>query len=306
MPPTIRRLSLATLALLVAVLAGACASGSTRGSAALEVVATTTVFADLVAQVGGDRVAVTSLVPKGGEVHTFDPTPSDIRRVVEADLIVRNGLGLDDWLAGLVSDAGASAPVVVLGEDLPGVDYLGGDPSHGEAVNPHLWLDVAYAELYVNRIADALVAADPDGAEGYRERAAAYLDQLATLDQYIRTSLAAIPENQRRVISFHDAFPYFARAYGLTIDGTVVEAPGQDPSAGQIRDLIAAIHSDGVRAILTEVQFNPELANAIAAETDAVVVSDLYTDTLGDSPLDTYVAVMRSNADTLVAALAGG
>jgi ABC-type Zn uptake system ZnuABC Zn-binding protein ZnuA len=239
-------------------------------------------------------------------VHTFDPTPSDIRRVVEADLIVRNGLDLDDWLAGLVTDAGAKAPVLVLGEDLPGAEYLGGDPEHGEAVNPHLWLDVAYAKAYVARIAEALSAADPDGAAGYAERAQAYGAQLDELDAEIRDRLGAIPEADRLVISFHDAFPYFARAYGLTIDGTIVEAPGQDPSAGQVEDLVRAIRDGGARAILAEVQFNDELAQAIASETGARVVSDLYTDTLGDAPLDTYVAIMRSNTDRLVEALEGG
>ncbi len=296
------------MAVLLAALVGACGGSAptpAAGGAPVKVVATTTVFADLVAQVGGDRVEVSSLVPKGGEVHTFDPTPSDIRRVVEADLIVRNGLGLDDWLAALVADAGATAPVVVLGEDLDGVDYLGGDPDHGEEVNPHLWLDVAYAKAYVGRIAAALSAADPDAAAGYQERAAAYGAELATLDTEIRERLGAIPEADRLVISFHDAFPYFARAYGLVIDGTIVEAPGQDPSAGQIADLVAAIDDKGISAILAEVQFNDELAQAIAAETDAVVVSDLYTDTLGDAPLDTYGAIMRSNVDRIVEALSG-
>jgi ABC-type Zn uptake system ZnuABC Zn-binding protein ZnuA len=264
---------LAVVAMALAACGGALPSASDGTN--LKVVATTTVFADLVAQVGGDRVEVASLVPKGGEVHTFDPTPSDIRRVVDADLIVRNGLGLDDWLAALVSDSGSLAPVVVLGE------------------------------AYVGRIAEALSAADPDGAAGYAERAMAYGARLDELDSEIRVRLGAIPEADRVVISFHDAFPYFAAAYGLVIDGTIVEAPGQDPSAGGVDALVRAIRERGVRAILTEVQFNDELAQAIATETGARVVGDLYTDTLGDAPLDTYIAIMRSNTDRLVEALTG-
>jgi ABC-type Zn uptake system ZnuABC Zn-binding protein ZnuA len=296
---------LVVLALAVGACGGGPAGSPPADDARLNVVATTTVFADLVAQVGGDRVEVTSLVPKGGEVHTFDPTPSDIRHVVEADLIVRNGLGLDDWLAGLVHDAGTQAPVVVLGEDLPGVEYLGGDPDHGEGVNPHLWLDVANARAYASRIASALTAADPAGAAAYAERAKRFDAELAALDTDIRDSLGAVPEEARTVISFHDAFPYFARAYGLTIDGTIVEAPGQDPSASQVEALVQGIREHGVRAILAEVQFSDKLAQAIAAETDAVVVSDLYTDTLGEAPLDSYVAIMRWNTDRLVEALSG-
>ncbi len=105
------------------------------------------------------------------------------------------------------------------------------------------------------------------------------------------------------MISFHDAFPYFAAAYGLTMDGTIVDAPGQDPSAAQVSALVDTVNREGVRAIFAEAQFNDDLAQAIAGETDAVVVTDLYTDTLGDAPLDTYVAVMRSNVDRVVAAL---
>jgi ABC-type Zn uptake system ZnuABC Zn-binding protein ZnuA len=191
----------------------------------------------------------------------------------------------------------------VLGTDLPGAAYIGGDAAQGEAVNPHLWLDVAYAREYVDRIAEALSEADPAGATGYHERAAAYGRELEALDAETRERIAAIPEADRLVISFHDAFPYFARAYGLTIDGTIVESPGQDPSAGQIADLVATIKAKGVRAILTEVQFNDKLAQAIASETDAVVVTDLYTDTLGDAPLDSYTAVVRSNVTRLVEAL---
>ena len=298
------RVTLASTALAaIVVLLAACGGGASRDGR-VRVVATTTVLADLVRQVGGDRVDVVSLVPKGGEVHTFDPTPSDVRQLVEADLVVRNGLGLDDWLAGLAKDAGTKAPIVALGEDLPGVAYLGGDPAQGAQVNPHLWLDVSYARRYADRIAEHLIAADPAHEADYRAGAARYGAELDALDAETRTRMAAIPERNRTVISFHDAFPYFAAAYGLTIDGTIVESPGQDPSASQVASLVRTIRTKDVRAIFTEVQFSDKLAQAIAGETDAVVVSNLYTDSLGDAPLDSYVAVMRANVDRVVEALA--
>jgi ABC-type Zn uptake system ZnuABC Zn-binding protein ZnuA len=299
----VRALARAAVAGLVAVTLIAACGGAGKADDRLHVVATTTVFADMVSRVGGSHVQVESLVPKGGEVHTFDPKPSDVRRVVEADLVLRNGLGLDDWLAALARDAGTNAPIVALGENLPGVTYLGGNPAGGGAVNPHLWLDIGYARKYVDRIADALGTADPAHAADYRSGAEAYGAELDALDAETRARLAAIPEADRAVISFHDAFPYFAAAYGLTIRGNIVEAPGQDPSAAQVERLVGTIKSEGVRAIFTEAQFNPALARAIAAETDAAVVSDLYTDTLGEAPLDTYVAVMRSNVDKVVRAL---
>lgn len=278
---------------------------------ALRVVATTTVLADLVVQVGGSKVAVTSIVPKGGEVHTFDPSPSDVVRVGEADLVVLNGLGLDEWLGQVVIDAGSSAPVVELAEDLPGVDYLEGgehdeetDGAHaGEAVNPHLWLNVAYARRYVERIAEALAAADPADAAAYAEGAAAYDARLAMLDDEIRAKLALIPEGNRRLVSFHEAFPYFAAAYGLEIVGVIVDAPGQDPSAGEIAALVTSIRESGARAVFTEAQFSPDLARTVAAEAGVAVVRDLYNDSLGDQPIDTYEAMMRWNAERTLEAL---
>ncbi len=270
---------------------------------AIPVVATTTVFADLVAQVGGPRVRVSSLVPKGGEVHTFDPTPSDVKHVTEARLIVRNGLGLDDWLGNLVQDAGTAAPVIALGENLDGVSYL---TDAGGTVNPHLWMDVANASQYVDRIAQALASVDPADAGTFTERAKTYQATLAGLDAQIRERIGSIPVPNRVVVSFHDAFPYFAAAYGLTIVGNIVDAPGQDPSAGQIAALVQAIRSSGAKAIFAEAQFNDALAQTIAGETGVTVVSDLYDDTLGDPPADTYVGMMTWNTDRVVAAIGGG
>lgn len=303
-------MSRALVLVLVALLVAACGGGSDASPApagTVRVVATTTVFADLVAQVGGDRVQVDSLVPKGGEVHTFDPKPSDVRRIADADLVVLNGLGLDDWLRSLVDDAGTKAPVIALGEQLDGVTYLQGEAEDGggEAVNPHVWMNVAYGSLYAARIADALAAADPDGAATYRANLAAYQARLAELDAYARAQLGAIPAADRTVVSFHDAFPYFAAAYGLTIDGSIVSAPGQDPSAGEVAKLVAAIRSGGVRAIFAEAQFSDDLVRTIADETGAAVVSSLYTDTLGDAPVDTYEGMMRWNVDEVVKALRG-
>ncbi len=304
-----RRAPLVAALVLAALVATACGGAASTpapsgGGEALRVVTTTTILADLVRQVGGDRVTVESLVPKGGEVHTFDPTPSDVRNVAEADLVFVNGLDLDDWLAELVSNAGTDAPVVRLAEDLDGVTYLTGTEGD-EAVNPHLWLNVAYAAKYAERIRDALVGADPDRAADYRAGAAAYAKVLADLDAKARTTLGAIPAANRTVISFHDAFPYFAAAYGLTVDGTIVDAPGQDPSAAQVADLVKVIKEKGIKAIFAEAQFSEDLVRTIADETGATVVSDLYTDSVGDVPQDTYAAMMSWNIEQVARALSG-
>jgi len=277
-------------------------SGPTSAPDAIHVVATTSVLADLVRQVGGPHVDATSLVPPGGEVHTFDPTPADIARVADADLVVTNGLGLDEWVQNLARDSGSQAPIVALGEDLDGVTYLEGDGAAG-TVNPHVWMDVGNAIQYTKRIGEQLAAVDAAHASAYQAGAASYDEQLTKLDDWARDQIATVPTERRKVVSFHDAFPYFAKAYGLEIVGTVIDAPGQDPSAGEIADLIDAIRASGATALFGEAQFNPQLAKTIAEEADIAVVTDLYTDSLGGPPADTYEGMIRWDVDRVVDAL---
>jgi ABC-type Zn uptake system ZnuABC Zn-binding protein ZnuA len=267
-------------------------------------VTTTTVFGDLVARIGGNRVNAHSLVPRGADVHTFDPAPADAQAISNARLIVMNGLGLDDWLIGVVRDAGASnTPLLELGEALPDADLIAADASEGGGSNPHLWMDVRYARGYVALIAAQLSQVDPAGKPEYDANLATFDAQLAELDASIRGQFASLPSESRRVVSFHDAFPYFARAYGLDIVGVVVPAPGQDPSAGEIAALIQAIRGSHVKAVLSEAQFDDRLVRTIADETGARVVSDLYDDSLGDPPYDSYLEMMKWDADQLIQAL---
>ena len=302
---------IAAAALLVTAIMAGCGGATTPdpGSGVVRVVATTTVFADLVRQVGGSRVEVASLVPAGAEVHTFDPTPSDARRLAEAKLIVMNGLGLDDWAETVATGTDATAPIVHLAEDLEGVAYIESGEGHADEsgehgrIDPHLWLDASLAARYVDRIAEALAEVDPEGASAYVDGAGAYRERLEQLDAEVREQLAGIPEERRRVVSFHDAFAYYARAYGLEVVGTIVDAPGQDPSAGEIGDLVRAIREAGVAAILTEVQFSPDLAETVAAETGVAIVADLYTGSLGEPPVDTYEAMLRWDTERIAEAI---
>jgi manganese/iron transport system substrate-binding protein len=278
-------------------------SGPTSAPDALKVVATTTVLADMVKQVGGANVDVTSIVPKGGVVETFDPSPQDVARISEADLIVMNGLGLDAWLEPAIQAAAEDVPVARLGEDLPGVDYVAGEGN--EASNPHLWLDVRYASEYAERIRDALIAASPAKAPAFQSGGDAYVRRLDDLDASVRAMIATIPPENRKLVSFHEAFPYFARAYGLEIVGSVIQVPGQDPSAGEVAALVDAIRQSGAKAVFTEAGFNPSLAQAIADEAGVRVESDLYNDSLGDPPVDTYEGLIRWDAERIVEALGG-
>lgn len=322
--------SAAALASVLALVLAACTGGlgssgqpaddqpTSPGPDAFRVVATTTVLADLVLQLGGEHVSVHSLVPKGGEVHTFDPTPSDATTVADAELLVMNGLGLDEWLGDMAADAGADdVPVVELAENLEGVTYLegyepegegdehaDGDEQHeGEAFNPHLWLNVEHGILYVERLTDALADADTDSADAYRARSAEYISELEDLHAWASEQMADIPDENRRVVSFHEAFPYFADAYDLEIIGTVVDAPGQDPSAGEVTALIDAIRDEDAAAIFTEAQFPTTAADRISEETGVAIVGTLYNDSLGDAPVDTYLGMMRWNVEQVVEAL---
>jgi ABC-type Zn uptake system ZnuABC Zn-binding protein ZnuA len=284
---------------LAACSAGGAASVSPDGRVA--VVTTTTVFADLVRSIGGDRVVVDSLVPRGGDVHTFDPRPSDARRIDDAHLVVANGLGLDDWLAKLAKDTGTEARIVQLADSVPSNRYIVEDG----IPNPHLWLDPDAASAYGRAVAAALTEVDPDHAATYEANRTAFDGKLHDLKVWGTSLVAALPQDRRTLISFHDALPYFARAFGLTIAGVIVKAPGQDPSASDIGALVDAIRASRARVVVSEAQFSDKLARTVAAETGATIVTDIYDDTLGDPPVDTYIGLVRYDLDRLVAALNG-
>ena len=290
-------------AVLLAGCQGASPSSDASGSGGrIRVVTTTTVFADIVRNVGGDLVDVTSLVPKNGDVHTFEPRPADVRSVAQAQLLVMNGLGLDDWLAKTITNASSSGtPLVKLAVGLPGVTLLPGEDPGTE--NPHLFMDPTYVELYVDRIAAGLKQVVPADASRIEAQAAAYKSRLAALDTWVRDQVSTIPLQNRKLVTFHDAFPYYAREYGITIVGVAVAAPGQDPSAGYAAALIDAIRKAGVKAIFSESQFPAKLVDQLAAETGTKVVANLYDDALGDPPVTSYEAVIRWDTQQLVAAL---
>ena len=298
--------SLRATILVLGVLLAACngsqpSASPAGGDGTVSVVTTTTVFADLVRNVGGSYVTVTSLVPNGGDVHTYEPKPNDVRTIAGAQLLVMNGLGLDDWLLQTIGSASASgAPLVRLGVDLPGVQLLPGDTP--DTQNPHLWMDAQYAELYVTKIEQALGQVDPAHSAEYTRQADDYRSQLDALDSQIQTAIGSVPEENRRVVTYHDAFPYYARAYGLTLIGVAVEAPGQEPSAQYAVQLVQAIRANNVKAIFSENQFPTQLVDTLAQETGTKVVSDLYDDALSQD-VPSYVALMRWDTDQIVAAL---
>ena len=286
----------------VSLLLGACSSAgnaSPPGAAELKVVATTTVFADIVRNVGGDRVSVDSIIPAGAGPEDYEPKPDDAKKLANADLIVSNGVGLDDFLDGLIEAAGeGSAARLVLGD---GIEPILVD---GEA-NPHFWLDPSLvAEHYIPAIAAKLTELDPAGKSTYAANSAAYAGQVRQLDQANMTALDKIPVANRKLVTFHDAFPYFARHYGFEVIGVILQNVGQEPSAAELAALVDKVKAAHVNAVFSEVQFSPDLARTLADEAGVTqVVTTLYNDTLGPPPVDTYLKIMEWNVNEIVKAL---
>jgi len=309
------RLGLTTLLLALMLLAGCAAPGrgaapaapaapgATAASAApVRLVASTTLLADLAAHVAGARAQVSSLAPAGADVEDYQTRPDDAQRVAAADVLVVNGLGLDRWAERLIQSAARPSAVRVTLSD--GLDVIRGAGA-GDTANPHLWLDVRLAKRYTETLRDALIRADPAGADTYRANQAAYSRQLDDLDAWVRAQVATLPPERRKLVTFHDAFPYFARAYGFEVIGFVAPDPAHEPSARELADLVARVKATKAPAVFGEAQFSPKLVEALGRETGVKVVTDLYNDSLGPPPADSYAGLMRYDVGRIVEALKG-
>lgn len=314
-----RRLLLAALALpvlacgapssvapTVAARATSADSASSAAAGGLRVAAANTVLVDLVRQVGGARLAsVTSMVPSGVEVEDYNPSPEDLGTLAAADLVVYNGLALDRWVPQLVAAAKPGVPTLVLSDGLP---VLGKGASRDEDFaangNPHFWLDVHFAKRYAERIRDRLALLDPPGAAIYQANTAAYLQQLDQLDAELHQQVETIPSANRKLVTTHEAYPYLAAHYGFALVGVITPAPGQEPSAGELAALVEKVKAARVPTVFSEAQFSPRLAETLAREAGVQrVVTDLYNDSLGDPPADSYLGMMRTNFRKIAEAL---
>jgi ABC-type Zn uptake system ZnuABC Zn-binding protein ZnuA len=242
--------------------------------------------------------------------HEYEPRPADVEAVATAKVVLENGDKLDAWMGTVISNAGGSAAVVDLGAKVP--VRLAGETGGPQAsrYDPHWWHDPRNAEVAVRAIRDALIAADPAAAAAYRANAAAYLRRLRALDAGIRTCLASVPAAQRKLVSNHDAFGYFAHRYGITIVGAVIpsQTTQAQASAADIARLVKLVRREHVRAVFPESSLSPKLAEQIARETGARADSTLYGDTLGASrsPGATYISMEQANADAMTRGFTGG
>jgi len=264
----------------------------------LSVVASFSILGDLVKNVGGDKVDVATLVGANGDVHVYAPAPSDAKKNADAKILVVNGLGLEGWLPRLVQSAGSKATIVTASD---GVAPL----SLGSAADPHAWQSVPNVKIYVANICDALIAADPADEAVFRANATRYLGELDALDAEVRAAIAKIPLARRKVITTHNAFGYFAAAYGIAFLAPVGVSTETEPSARDIALLIRQIKADKIPAVFLENLSDDRLIGRIAAETGAKAGGTLYSDSLTDEKglAPTYIDLVRHNIKALTSAL---
>ncbi len=263
-----------------------------EAAAPLGIVASFSIIADLATRIGGPRVRVTPLVGPGQDAHGFEPRPSDARALAAADLVILNGRGLDAWAARLVPVKTRKVTVS------NGITPLGDDP--------HAWQDPSNTKFYITNISDALTTADPAGADTYRANATLYLADLEKLDRHIRETYAPIPRARRKIVTSHDAFAYYGRAYGIDFLAPQGIAADSEPSAKQLATLIAQIRRDHITALFIENIGRNALLQTISRETGVRIGGQLFSDALTtkDGPAPTYLAMMRYNTATIAEALA--
>jgi len=271
--------------------------------APVKVVTSISPIADMIKNVGGDRVDVTALVPPGGEPEDYDPTPADATTLSKAQVFFANGLGLETYLRDLAESAGnPRLEVVTLSDGLPTLRSFGQGADAGG--NPHLWLDPQQAISYVDVINHTLDRIDPANAASYDANASSYKAQIQELDAAIQQQVSTLQPEQRVLVSVHDAYPYFAKRYGFTYLAIISANPNSDPSAAEYAQLVKTVRDMKVKAVFGETGFSDQFIAALAHDTGASYVGGLYTDTVStDPPTNTYLGAMKHNADTIVNAL---
>lgn len=301
----------ASRSILALVLATALSALAAPAAAQIKVVASFSILADMAARVGGDRVVIATLVGADTDGHSYEPKPADLRIIASADLVVANGLGFEPWLDRLIRASGYAGTVVAASEGAK-LRRLGNAADRGARrdaqtlPDPHAWQDLANARIYVGNIAAALTRADPAGAGDYAAAAAAYRAEITDLDAWARREIAAVPPNKRNVISSHDAFGYFAEAYGVNFLSPAGLSTAREPSAREVANLIRQIRRDGVRALFVENIADGGLTARVIAEAGGTIGGALYADALSgpNGPAPTFLGMVRHNTTALVRAMA--
>ena len=295
-----KRTAFISIWLSIVLLTGMLASCS--GTAAPDILTTTTILADITRNIAGDRLTVGSLLPAGTDPHSYQPTPQDTAKISRSKVLVVNGVGYESFLQNMLVNADGQRTLIEASASL----RLRTDPGDGQNTDPHLWLDPNNVIVYVENIRDGLVKFDPDGAKVYQANADAYIKQLEDLDAWINGQLAQLPPARRLLVTNHEALGYFAERYDFTIVGTVIKSFSSDasPSAQQMAALVDQVRLYKAPAIFVDASDNPAIAQQIAQETGVKVISDLHLESLTNgTPAPTYIDMMKDNVTKIIEAL---
>jgi ABC-type Zn uptake system ZnuABC Zn-binding protein ZnuA len=261
----------------------------------LTVMAVESFLADIAQQVAGERLEVETLVPPGVDPHTFQPTPQDVAKITNSQVLIVNGAGLEEWLGEVLENAGGERLVIEASQGLSSPPSRPGDP--------HFWLDPNYGVHYTEKIRDGFIEVDPDGNVVYAQNAAQYIGKLGELDAWIVDQVSQIPAEQRLLVTNHESFGYFADRYQFKVLGTILPSfsTGSSPSAQQLVQLIEAIRVTKTPAIFLESGTNPELAEQVAREAGVEVIENLLTHST--STPGGYLEMLEYNTSAIVEAL---
>jgi zinc/manganese transport system substrate-binding protein len=281
-------------------------SGGANAADKVKAVASFSLLGDMVRQVGGDRVEVITLVGPDGDAHVYEPTPADAKNLAASQILFTNGLGFEGWMDRLQKSSGFKGKAVVASTGVKPRTMLEEEGGKSEKItDPHAWQSLANGRLYVANIRDGLIAIDPDGKSTYEANANTYLDAIAKEETDVKTALATLPKDRRKIITSHDAFGYFGAAYGLEIIAPEGVSTESEASAQDVAKIIRQIKQEKIPAVFMENITDHRLLDQIAAETGAKIGGELYTDALSppDGPSPTYLDIFRHNIGTLTAAL---
>lgn len=265
----------------------------------LHVVASFSIIGDFVREVAGDNVELKTLVVPDGDVHEYEPTPADAKTLARADIVFVNGLGLEGWMDRLIQSSGFKGKLVVVSHGLATPLRIGGHD------DPHAWQDPNNAILYVENIRDALIVADAENAERYKSAATVYTGKLTTLDNWAAAQIKKVPENNRKVISQHDAFEYFALRYGVQFIAPQGMSTDSQPSAADMAKIVDQIRKQHISVIFIENMSDPRLVKQLQQDAGARIGGTLYSDALSksDGPAADYITMFRHNVTELAAAM---
>lgn len=291
--------------LLTGVAAAATATAAVAAPASaktLEAVASFTVLADMVRQVGGDHVHVVSLVPPNGDPHEFEPTPTDAKTLKSADVVFTSGLGLESWLGRLAKAAGYAGKPVIASD---GIKTRKMEEDGKTITDPHAWNSLPNAEVYVHNIENALSKADPDDAAAFKDNAEKYEAKLKDLDTFVHAQVDSVPKEDRKVLTTHDALSYFGATYGVKFLSPLGFSTENEPSAAQVANVIKQIKAEHVHTYFFENSNDPRLVKQIADATAAQPGGELFVEALSapDGPAPTYADMFKYNVDKLVAGM---